>query len=101
MPQEYQHALAFNGGLRKLLAADKYLSRKDYHHWYEEYKADLVLFESLASSGMLASYVEKNQLEETEIDFFVTHAAALEDIAKEPPYVRAHNKDFVERHIAA
>lgn len=97
---KYKEALAFNNSLRTLLSKDAFLARKDYYYLFNMYKNIFVFFRDLKDSGMLDLYIETNDLDKTEVEYFIKHAQAIADIKQSAPFIKEHNQAYVKEHLA-
>ena len=96
---EFAKICDFNNQFQKLLSQKRYISRKDYAFLYPEFQDTFVFFDSLIRSKMLHAYVEENQLDINQIEFFYQHIKEIEDLQKESPTIKSHNDTYIAEHL--
>ena len=100
-PFEYKELLVFLKRIEELLAEDKYLSRSDYKSLVDEYSAIYLFFDSLRTSDTLQFYCDKNALQITEVNRFLSEYEDIRNLKVGTKLIANHNSKYLQKHLEA
>lgn len=98
-PMQYCKVLRFNKEFAELLEQDAYIARSDYKCLINAYQDIYQFYISVANAHILKEYADKNGLDISQIESFITHYEQIQDLTKESATIKKHNAQFVANHI--
>lgn len=98
---QYARTVAFNEVFKTLLNQDKFIARSDYKELLETHKDLYQHYCVLLKYGMLDLYIEKNNLDGSQIRYFQKIFGEIESLSKASPTIQEHNDLYVSNHLCS